>query len=569
MNMRNLTILIMAVFAAGTSLVIKSSAYGAEGTDEARATAVVASLEAAAAADPKNPAAQVELSQAYATVGRAQDAFLAIQKAVELSPDNLAYHTARIPLANWAGKTAAAAESAEKILKENPNDRTARLALARIRKWQGRLSDSSREYKRYIDQFADDKAAVIEYAQVEAWQGDMSHALSLLDLYVKRYGMDDIEKRERGRVLASANRPHAAQEAILGQKVVKVDTFEQVFTVALAQFYAHEHKNAQGALEQLDKLRPGNPEARGLRDFIEAPRRTQVRAFGNYYGDSDHLQIIRAGAVAELSVAPDTRLEVLVENVMMDANLNSGLEGIDGAGSKHVFKYQAGVEQYIAPSLSVAGRAGWVELQHDNNFAGSAGLNWRPMDCLTLKAAAGRDVVLISPRAVSMNIETRNALLEMQWEPDLDYTVVAFGRIDDYTDGNQRVEAALAPRRSVLRSQYLNVDMGVRGWWLQFQDRLNNGYYAPEAYEQYSGTMFAYTKLGPQSGIGLIGAAGYYADETMNHYSFGWSVDAELTVGAFADWMLKINGAVVQNLRSYAAGAFDAHAAGISLTRRF
>ena len=112
MNTRHSLISVMIAVMLGTTQAGMLSAGEAEVDAGARAAKEVAALEAAAAAAPDDAEAQVELSRAYATVGRAEDAFKAIEKAVELSPDNLAYHSARIPLANWAGKTEAAAESA-------------------------------------------------------------------------------------------------------------------------------------------------------------------------------------------------------------------------------------------------------------------------------------------------------------------------------------------------------------------------------------------------------------------------------------------------------------------------
>lgn len=546
------------------------AAAGEAGAKESKSGGqAIASLEAAAAASPQDAGIQAELSRAYATAGRAQDAFLAIQKAVLLAPDNLAYHAARIPLANWAGKMDAAAESAERILAKSADDRSAMLALARIRKWQGHLGASSAVYAKYVGKNPDDAAALIEFAQVKAWQGDMAEAIRILDKYEKRFGKDAEAGRARARVLASAERPDESLKVLAAQPADQKKVFEDTFTKALALYYDHDYKKAQDALAVLDSTRPGNPEAIGLRNFIEAPRRSDVRVRGNTYGDSDHLRISNAGADLDLSVSPATRVGASYTWTRLDARSGSGLEDLDGGTAENLRKYQVGVDYTIVPSLSLVAQAGGVLSDDHNAFVGQAGLNLSPTDGLMIKASGERDLVLISPRTVSLDIERKGGALDVSWQPDLLYTLVGFGRFDDFTDGNARSELILAPRRSVLRSQYLNVDLGVRAWWLRFDQRLNNGYYSPEDYKQYSGTVFAYAKLGPSSGLGLIGAVGYYEDETMDKYDFGWSLDAELTVGAFSDWMLKISGAIMQNLRSQSDGAFDANSVGMSVTQRF
>jgi hypothetical protein len=142
-------------------------------------------------------------------------------------------------------------------------------------------------------------------------------------------------------------------------------------------------------------------------------------------------------------------------------------------------------------------------------------------------------------------------------------------RYDDYTDGNERWWGVFAPRAAVLRSEWLNLDLGARYLTFEFDQNLDNGYYDPAWYTQYAGTVFAYVKLGAQTGVSIIGAAGSYRDADFRDWEFGWSLDSEATLGAFADWMLKLRYSIMENLRTTGIDTYQAQAFGVSATRRF
>lgn len=117
--------------------------------------------------------------------------------------------------------------------------------------------------------------------------------------------------------------------------------------------------------------------------------------------------------------------------------------------------------------------------------------------------------------------------------------------------------------------EWLNLDLGLSASGFGYTKDLANGYYDPENYERYSLIGLGYLKLSPDSGLSLSGSAGYFRDDSMDNFEFGWSADGALTVAAYADWTFRAAASVFENLRESGLTPFRAYAASASLTRRF
>jgi tetratricopeptide (TPR) repeat protein len=525
-------------------------------------------LEAAAATDPSNAKLQAELSSGYAGAGRAAEAYDAITKAVRIDSNNVAYLRSRVQMANWVGRTDAAVESCERILVLAPNDADARLAMARLRQWQGRLDDSVDIYRGYVGERTNDAAALIELSQVEAWRGNFGESSRILDDYEKRFGSGESSIRQRARLLASADKPRAAMKRLSGIQESETNAYDIAFTRAISLSYNNQPREADEAAAEVAQMRPTAPEAIGLRKFVTAPQQSVLTPDARYYADSDHLDILRIGLGADLQLRPETRLRVSADYSELNARRGSGLENRDGTRNATAGHAMLGMRHIISPTLWVDGEFGGARAEDEDEVAYAATVGIRPSDSLRMSGSFDHDFVLISPRSLSLLVKRTGGSLEGQWTPDMLYTVVGTARADDYSDGNYRSEAALSPRRAVARTQWINADMGVRASWFAFDDDLTSGYYDPQRYEQYSLTSVNYVKFAPGVGLSLMGAAGYYRDNEMDDFEFGWSIDGELTMGAFSDWMAKLSGSAMDNMRQ-AGGAFNAYAVGASLSRRF
>lgn len=540
--------------------------------DRARKGDTEAMLEALKEAErlaPDNAAVQTRVSQSYAMAGRARAAFEARKRAAALEPDKIENFEALYQLANWVGASSEAAAACRRVLELDPDNAKALLTLARATSWMGRLNRSVRIYHRYVTAHPDEAGPLLEWARVESWRGNFTKALRLVARFAAVGGEREVVRRTRARFLASADRPRTALE-LLEQEPAATWGFEEHFTRTVALYYARRYRDAVASLEKLRELRPDSRDVDGIADFVQAPLRSRVSASLRYYNDSDELEHTVAEGTARIEVSPATHVEAGIQANVLRADLGTGLEPT--RRTRHI-KYDQGwlgVHHALSPALEAYLRAGGGETEEDHDTAPyRVQLRSRPWDSLLLSATVDHDLLLISARTASLAIERTYGRVDAEWRPNLSVTVVGAVRYDDYTDGNERWWGVLAPRGTVLRSELVNLDLGARYVTFEFEKNLNNGYYEPEWYTQYAGTLFAYLKLSEQTGVSIIGVAGVYRDADFRDWEFGWSVDSEATLGAFSDWMLKLRYSIMENLRTSALDTFQAQAFGVSLTRRF
>ena len=174
----------------------------------------------------------------------------------------------------------------------------------------------------------------------------------------------------------------------------------------------------------------------------------------------------------------------------------------------------------------------------------------------------------MSPRAAALGIERRANTLDATWTPDLRYTVASRLAYDTFSDGNDRWEAELAPRRAILRTQRLNLDLGVSGRWFGFDQDPGNGYYAPSLYQRYALTAFTYWKISDDDGVSVAFSYGPYKDNTQSGFRSGGDIVAEGFFGLYRDWFLDVKA----GFSSYGGGptaGYRSRTFELGLTRRF
>ena len=510
----------------------------------------------------------VKLADVEAARGNTGGVMPALVMAVKGAPDNTEYMKARAQIANWLGRYRIAGDSYERLLALTTGSSYG-LMLARSRTWQGDLDGAAKAYRDYVKTHTNEPDVWLEYVRVEGWRGNLAKAIALLNQYEKNFSSLPKPDADRARLLAWANKPREATRINDELLVKKPEDYEFNVTRTVALKNGNQKQEAVKSLDKLVALRPDSQEVVEMKRYVTTALRPDITGYGRYYYDRDHLAIWEEALNGGLFINPETRIGASVDLWQLKADVGSGLENRDGSRSAD---YQKGILQFqhdFLPSLWLNAAAGAAEVDGAGSlFVYDVLVGSRPWDDLTVSLEESRDSLLISPRSASLGIRRDTTQLQAEWTPGLLYTVVGQVRDDRYSDGNDRWEAVLAPRRSVIRSDIMNLDLGVRGLVFGYSEDLNSGYYDPSLYQQYALTALSYWKISPESGLSLIGAAGYYKDNTMNNFDFGWSADSELTVGAHSDWMLKLSGHYMQNFRSL-GGAYHAVSADLSLTRRF
>lgn len=441
-------------------------------------------------------------------------------------------------------------EAARSKVQENDLDGAAR-AFAE----QNRSSEPARE-------------SLLQQGQVETWRGNYGVAMELLERYRDEFGRDADYLRNRARLLAWAERPDQAMAIVEELLKKEPGDFSALFSKAIALQRNNQPAEALALAEELRRTHPSD-DTEELYLTAWTPLRSHVGAGFSYYTDEDEIDHLHSELFGVHFLSPETSLGVRLEYDYLTAPQGSGLENINGSDNE---EYQRGALElwhsfapWLAADLSLgASRAGDLDELPTTRF----NLALDPTDTLDLRLSQEYDYYLISPRAISLDIRRSHYQVEANWRPDLYYTVVAQAGYDDLSDDNNKWLAVLSPRRAFLRSQYFNLDLGVRGWLFGFDRDLDHGYYDPEKYQSYMATAFSRWKIDRDNEIALNGAAGMLKDNTMDHFEFGWEATLEGIFGIYREWQLKAHISTMENQRQN-AGAYDATSGGLTLVRRF
>lgn len=526
-------------------------------------------LEQAVNLNPKDASLWMKLSRSQSMAGDSKGAFSATGRALELEPDNIEYLRERAALAVWVDNKPAAAEAYQRIARQIPGDDGAKLGLARLDAWMGQTDAAVAGYKNYLKQHPEDKKAWLELVKAEGWRGNYPDALDALEEYRKRFGDDRSYWEERARALAWLGKSTPAldvSEKLLGETPKNIDVLT---THAIALQAANRPREALADLQTIRDLRPDTKETADLSRYLTTPQRSSITLAVNYGKDSDKVRIGRTSLEGEYVLNPETRLQAGGDWQRLKADIGSGLENISGASHANYQGAWVGAQHRFSPVLAGDFRLGGAQVSGGDQFATyRAGLDIRPADNWWIRPEIERDLFAVSPRAASLQVTHESYRVLARWSPGTRYVVDGSMAYDHFSDGNQRWEVNLAPRREVWRTQDLNVDLGVSGRWFGYQQDLSNGYYDPQHYQRYALTGFTYWKLNDNNGISLALSVGMHKDNTMSDFKLGGDAVVEGFFGIFDDWYLRVYGSLLNNVRQ-GSGAYRGAAVGAALTRRF
>lgn len=507
-------------------------------------------------------------SQAFAIADKPDLAFPPIERAVELEPDNIEYLKFHATIANWVGRSDRAADSCERIVSLEPDNKEGLLNLARFSSWSGRLDRAASAYDEYLSKYPDEPEVYIDSVQTESWMGHYAKSLNRLEEYRERFGETKDYLQEKARVLAWAQRPEKAFELITPLLEEEPDNYEVNYSRTVALHYDNRPREAVESLETLYHLRPDPEETDDIRRFVVTPLRSFAEFGGRGYWDSDDLEIYTGWARAIYSLRPETQFGVGVQTDYLRVDKEEGLEPLDG--DKHTWHHREWFEIYnrFSPEVAMDAYMGVADAEGKTRPTYGIGLDYQPEDNLGLRLERDYGFYLVSPRTVDVGVRRGRNSFMLNWEPHLLYTVVGELGYSDYSDKNESWEAMLAPRRAFVRSENLNLDLGVRGQWFGFKDDLDHGYYDPTLYQSYMATSFWYWKISDNDGVSVTLDAGVIRDDDMSSFDFGWGGSIEGTFGLYRDVMLRIGGSGFNYYRRE-GGTYEAYLAHVIVTIRF
>jgi len=517
---------------------------------------------------PNDARLQHKLSQTYAAAQDTLNALTAIERALELDPKNLEYLRMRATLAATRGDYALALDSQRRILDLAPDDPDALLGIARVHYWRGQTTTAAAAYRDYLAKQPNRASASMEYILVITELGDYTHAMELLQDYHQRFGDTAAYRKQKARVLAWAGRPTSALAIVNALEPAAHDDHALSYTRTLALHYAHRPRAALASLAEFTRLRPASKESTDLARFIRTPLRSNLTFDYGYGTGSDDVTIRHAGVRGEYVINPETRLFGGGDRQDISTLSGSGFEKPDGGTAIGYNRAWLGIQHRYSPKLALDAQIGSGTAEGNGKFIYEVGADIQPIDELSLRLSRRQDLHAVSPLAAKRGIQRRANTLDATWTPDLRYTVVSRLAYDTFSDGNDRWEVALAPRRAFLRTEHLNLDLGVSGRWFGFDRDPRNGYYAPSRYERYALTAFTYWKISDDDGVSVSFSYGPSKDNTQSGFRNGGDIVAEGFFGVYRDWFLDVK-AALGNYGGGATSGYRSRSFGISLTRRF
>ncbi|MGH9314380.1 MAG: tetratricopeptide repeat protein, partial [Vicinamibacterales bacterium] len=516
---------------------------------------------------PSDASVFARLSQAYAWADQPVAALSAIEGALALEPDVPEYLRAKATLASWAGRYHAAGDAYRRLGRSLPDDPDVALGLARVSAWAGETDEAVDAYRRYLAVHPEAGTVWLELARTESWRGNYAAALDVLDDYHARFGPSREYTRERADVLARGGHPTQAVRLSTSLLLDEPDSPRDNLTRAIALAMRQQAREALESLNSVRRSHPDLPETRAAARVVRTLLASSAEPRASLYNDSDSLQVQRLAPRINIALTTGTQFSAGYEREELEARAGSGLEQIGGgrqARHEHVW---LGAAQRLQ-AVTLRGRLGYGSSAERDLTTYAVGAEIRPIDTVMVSLDRSTGFLVVSPRTLGLGLTKRRHQIRIEWQPTLRTYVDLDGSHETFSDGNERWEFRLAPRRSVARTQRINLDLGISMYRLSALLDLDNGYYDPRSYESYSLTAFPYWKISENVGVGAVFAVGPQRDDRSPSFRLGANAAAEATVGIYEPWVLKISGSATFNQR-LESGAFKGYGGAVSLARRF
>jgi Flp pilus assembly protein TadD len=521
----------------------------------------IASLAQAAEAAPNDAAAQARLSQAHAAANEPAAALRAIGRALAIQPQNPEYLRSFAVLATWVGSYGAAEETFETLAALQPDDESVLLNLARVRSWSGDTDAAVETYRRYLRRAPATPEPWLELATAESWRGNFAGAVNTLESYRSRFGESPAYAVTLARVYAAAGRPSRA--------VALLDPLPADYDVQVARTIALTVKRNVGAarasLASVRQLDAANVQTRNAERLLRATLGSAIHPQVSFYSDSDRVRTFAVAPTASVMLSSGTRIAAGWGRHVLQGTAASGLGRTDGRSAKHDHVW-AELGQTLGP-LTLSGRAGSARIDGFDRTPYEVGARLQVTDTLGVGATRREGFMLTSPRALELGLTERRHQIDAAWTPTLRLTVLGEATHQELSDGNRRWETRIAPQWAVARRASINLDLGAAAYRLATDIDLANGYYDPRVYEAYQVTAYPYLKISENVGTSIALAIGGQREQGMP-FRLGGSGAAELTVGIYRAWLLRVSGSVTHNFRQE-SGAFRGSAGSIALVKRF
>ncbi|MGH8104951.1 MAG: tetratricopeptide repeat protein [Arenimonas sp.] len=457
-----------------------------------------------------------------------------------------------IALSLWATQAQAQSESLD--------------SQARTRMSQGDSRGALSLMLQHVEAMPNDDAARLDLVRYLTWAGKYARAEKIL-LVSPALAATEEGRELHANLLAWGGRWQSANEINATLLQTDPENFMANFNQAII---LRQTAKPGLALPYVDKVNAMSP---GSKDAHDLTRGTKVRtdsfiAFDwQQFDDSIDIESSQPRLLGSFVLNDEWRLTAEVGRNEIQTPLFSPFGPISGGRSVHENRVLVGARFAPTEQLEFNFALGQSHIPNDSTELWRVGVDYHASDSWSWMANADHDRVMISPRSASLEI-TRDAFeLRTRFTPNMNWTGNASIRFDNYSDGNDRDELNLSVSRAVVRNSGFMLDLGAAWQHMHYDFDPGNGYYAPDNYRRYSITASSYIGLTEDVGVLVQGGLGRQRDENFTSWRSANDISAELVVGIFSPWELRVRTAYSERVQN--VGSYDGNSWGFTLTRRF
>lgn len=526
--------------------------------------------------NPDEAEKQFELSNRYTALGESDKALDAINKAVELKPNNLRYLLTRLFTAGAAENADIALDSALRAYKLDPTNDENLLRLAGAAVWANHLDDAAEYYEVYKERHPDTKEGKIEYAQVQSWRGSYASTFKILEAYKEKFGEDELYLQTKAETLTWSDRPTEAFTILRPQLQKEPNNYNTNFTNTVALYKDGEIVEALESLEKTEKISPDSKDNIFLSKYIKTDLRHYVRAGIEYSFDTDNVSVLSGELEGRYFLSPLTSIYAIARTDYVSLSNNYPIEYTQDSGALNARQdsLRAGVSHRFSSKLTGDISAGIAKAATHRDPVYGAALSYTPIDNMTIGLSYDHHYFVVTPKTIGRGTLDDSIQLNLYTEPTSSMYIDFSAGYDMLTDNyfkNSSWNLGLSPTWAVLRRQYWNFDLGLSaiGYGYEKESQFNDlGYYAPKWSQAYYATSFTTWKISDNDSVNLAINAGVFQDNNMNAFVFGGGMHLEGVFGLYRDWMIKANAGVDYSARYYDRD-YSIQSAGLYITRRF
>ncbi|STX29747.1 protein with TPR motifs (protein-protein interaction motif) [Legionella beliardensis] len=522
---------------------------------------------------PRNAALYKQLATIYATAKDAKNAYLAITEAVRYAPFNISYWRDRAKIAAWAEEKAATQESYEQILKLKPNDEDAMLQLAHTLAWRGFTDEAIENYRALLSLYPQNKEGWLQYAEVSSWVEGYPISFDALAHYQRLGGEPKKYLEVKARLLALSGYYESSLAINDLLLTTNPNSTYLLSTEVTALLKGLQVNRAVATLDKALQIAPTDPALQGLKNIVLTPLRSNINLGFNYTGATDTTNIYHIPTLnVQYFLKPSTSIQLQGIYEYATADKDSGLNPINGGTSIGDESLMVGLSHQFASLFNLTGLVGGLNVDgEDQHLIYDILFNTNLDERTVLTVESLRNLyrpylVPQSPRLISLQIMENRIGMTLQWQPYIQKYLNIVLSHSDLSDYNGYWHYNIWPKMRVYSSQYWQVNLGINADDWRYKRRTNSGYFSPLHFQGYEGTIELYHGFTENIGMSLSGGFGMQKDETFPRFFYEEDLAAQLFLGIFTDWQLKISGAYT--LRENPIGAYQSWYSGLIITRR-